>query len=147
MKIIPAGKFESALVRLVDEVLNPNRNMTGHEYYMDLNRVVDRSYVEGVGTFIALANDTLVPFELDWSDLDNSKGNERIELGVHKTERPDRSNEEDNTLHEKLSELAEQICDRQILSIKSLEYVTSLDLATYLMPTVRHGTSIDTRSL
>jgi hypothetical protein len=70
MKIISAGKFESALVRLVDEVVMPDRNVNPNPYYMDLNRIVDRSFVDGVGTFIALAQETIFPAELDWGDLE-----------------------------------------------------------------------------
>jgi hypothetical protein len=131
MKIIPAGKFESALVRLVDEVVQPGRNTIGHLYYMDLNRSVDRSFVDGVGTFVALSEETVVPRNLDWVDLNQVTDDQRIELGVHRAARRHRNDEEDNRRYDELRALNEQICKSHILSRKSLEYITSLDLATY----------------
>lgn len=131
MKIIPAGKFESALVRLVDEVLNPSRNVTDHRYYMDLNRLVDRGFFEGIGTFIALSQETVVPWELDWLDLDQLPGGQRIELGVHRARRRDWGSEEDRKRYDVLKELNDQICKNQVLSRKSLDYIASLDLSTY----------------
>lgn len=131
MKIIPAGKFESALVRLVDDVLMPSRNTTGHDYYMDLNRKVDRSFVDGIGTFIALTEETVVPWELDWADPSQADDNKRIELGVRRSARRDRDDKEDTRQYHELNALNEQICKSDILSRRSLEYITSLDLTTY----------------
>jgi hypothetical protein len=131
MKIIPAGKFESALARLVDEVVQPRRNTTGNSYYMDLNRLVDRSFVDGVGTFVALTEETVVPWELDWVNLNQVADERRIELGVHRSARRDRNDEEDNRRYDELRALNEQICKSHILSRRSLEYITSLDLAPY----------------
>lgn len=131
MKIIPAGKYESALVRLVDEIVMPDRNVTGHSYYMDLNRAVDRKLVDGVGTFVALAEETIVPWELDWHDPKERTGSERIELGVSRSLRPDRDDEEDHRRYQELDELNKSICASGVLSAQSLEYITSLDLSGY----------------
>jgi hypothetical protein len=129
MKITPAGKFESALVRLVDEAVMPDKNATGNRYYMDLNRLVDRSFVDGVSTFVALAEETIIPSQLDWLDLNQLPDNKRIELAVHRVATRNRKDEE--RLHDEVEALKEQICKRRILSRRSLEYITSLDLSTY----------------
>src|SRR4051794_13900230 len=111
MKIIPAGKFESAIVRLVDEIALPERNLSGHPYYMDLNRAVDRSFSDGVGTFVAVAGETIVPWELDWNEV-----GERIQLGLHRSPRPDRDDEADRHRYDSLRSLNEQICKTPVLS-------------------------------
>lgn len=126
MKIIPAGKFESALVRLVDELIIPTRNVTGHQYYMDLNRIVDRAFSDGVGTFVALAGETIISSELDWKEP-----GDQIQLGVHRSRTWDRGSEEDMRHYAGLKSLKEQICNDGVLSKKSLEYITSLDLHSY----------------
>lgn len=66
MDIIFGGKFESALIRSVDEVIQPPRNASTHEYYAGLNRFTPRPYFERCGTFIALATRILVPV-VDWN--------------------------------------------------------------------------------
>jgi hypothetical protein len=127
MKIIPAGKYESALVRLADEIANPNRNTTGHQYYMDLNRLVGRDFIDGVGTFIALSEQTIVPWELDWSEK-----NEGIPVGlnIQRSLSPNRD-EEYNRHYDELEKLIKQISSSNILSSSSFEYITSLDLHGY----------------
>src|SRR6476619_4738638 len=91
MKIIPVGKFESALVRLVDQVVSPSRNTTPHSYYLDLNRQVDRTFTDGVGSFVALAAETVVPWELDWGP--GELGNGPLQIGVGRTARPYRESD------------------------------------------------------
>lgn len=145
MKIIPAGKYESALVRLVDEMANPRRNATGHPYYLDLNRSVDRTFNDGVGTFVALAEETVVPWQLDWSE---QGGEERVDLGVRRSSRQDQDDEDHHHKYDELLKLNKQICDRGILSRNSLEYITSLDLTTYPKDVIEgwHDNLADNRS-
>ena len=131
MKIIPVEKYESALVRLVDEAIQPSRNIKGSRYYMDLNRVVNRSFVDGIGTFIALAEETVVPWQLDWGDRSQGPDEARIKLGVHKSAAPDPNGEESRRQYDDLKALNEEIRGSDILSPQSLEYVTTLDLTTY----------------
>lgn len=59
MKVVLAGKFEAALIRSIDEVIQPQRNVSTHEYYVSLNRMVAKNYFDRCGTFIALS-DTIV---------------------------------------------------------------------------------------
>src|SRR5262245_55314666 len=118
MKIVPAGKYESALVRLVDELVTPHRNVTGHRYYMDLNRAVDRKFIDGVGTFVALAEETIVPWELDWAPQPNRS--RPLELGVSRSVRPDRDEEYDRR-YDELEQLIESVCEDNVLSAGSRE--------------------------
>jgi hypothetical protein len=138
MKIVPAGKYESALVHLVDELVSPDRNKTGHLYYMDLNRSVDRAFIDGVGTFAALSDNTVVPWELDWSDLNKRSGEERIEIGVQKSPRADRDDAESNNRYDQLKALGEQICEKSVLSERTVQYITNLDLTGYPDEVVKH---------
>jgi hypothetical protein len=66
MDVILAGKFESALVRSIDSILQPGRNISTNSYYIGLNRYVRKEYFERAGTFIALADNVFVP-EVDWN--------------------------------------------------------------------------------
>ncbi len=66
MKIVLGGKFESSLIRNIDSVIQPDRNVSTHSYYVGLNRYVAKSYFERAATFVALADSTLVP-EVDWN--------------------------------------------------------------------------------
>src|SRR5690349_25067271 len=67
MKIILAGKFENALIRASDEVLFPQRNTSTNSYYSSLNRYVSSEQFERSGTFVAIADDVLIPM-VDWQD-------------------------------------------------------------------------------
>jgi hypothetical protein len=67
MKIILAGKFENALIRASDEVLSPHRNTSTNSYYSSLNRYVGSEQFERSGTFVAIADDVLIPMA-DWQD-------------------------------------------------------------------------------
>jgi hypothetical protein len=66
MKSIFAGKLETALIRSVDEVLQPNRNVSTNEYYASLNRFVRKSYWDRCATFIAISDNILIP-TVDWN--------------------------------------------------------------------------------
>lgn len=66
MKIVLGGYLETALVHYCDEIKQPDRNTTSHSYYVCLNRRVHKSYFDRAGTFISLAETTIVP-SIDWS--------------------------------------------------------------------------------
>ncbi|MBR0681599.1 hypothetical protein GXW74_13970 [Roseomonas eburnea] len=65
MRIILGGRFETALVRSFDAAVYPQRNGTTHRYYVCLNRKLPKAYFDRTATFVALANETLVP-SIDW---------------------------------------------------------------------------------
>jgi hypothetical protein len=66
MKIILGGYFETALVRYTDEIIRPDRNRTTHPYYICLNRKVPKAYFDRSATFVALAEEVIVP-SIDWA--------------------------------------------------------------------------------
>lgn len=66
MKIVLGGYLETAVVRNVDEVIRPDRNKTGNPYYICLNRKVQRAYFDRSATFIALAQEVIIP-QIDWA--------------------------------------------------------------------------------
>jgi hypothetical protein len=65
MKVILGGYFETALVRYADAISNPDRNRTWHPYYVCLNRDVPKAYFDRAATFVALAEEVIVP-SIDW---------------------------------------------------------------------------------
>jgi hypothetical protein len=118
MQIILSGKYESALVRMIDADLSPNRNTTGHEYYADLNRNTDKHFVDGAGTFVSITNETYVPWELDWNyPYPNS-----YELDIRRTARPE-DREDRNSHYKQVDSLIDGIIKRRILSTISRHYI------------------------
>src|SRR5216683_6649501 len=97
MQVIFAGKFESALIRNVDAMLQPQRNASMHPYYAALNRFVSSNYFHRCGTFLAVADDTLVPM-VDWNYPIDKRYRGVLadaELGVESTEAGGREWDED----------------------------------------------------
>jgi hypothetical protein len=127
MKVIFAGKFESALIRSIDDVLQPARNAATHGYYAGLNRMVTRNYFERCGTFIALAKKTLVP-NVDWNfPYDQKYRGEltNVDLGVEIAE--PRAKEWD----EKIVRYVEDILKQPVLSEASRRYIANLTFLHY----------------
>jgi hypothetical protein len=127
MRITFAGKFESALIRSVDEIVVPNRNASTHEYYAALNRKVTSNYFDRCGTFIALAGKTLVP-TADWNyPYDKKYRGELsdVELGIEHTEIG--GNEWDGTR----VKFVERLLKQRALSSSSHNYISSLVLNHY----------------
>ena len=71
MFILLGGKFESAMIRAVDQHNRPDRNTSTHPYYVGLNRKSPRSYFDRAATLMTLANETVVA-GADWSDQPDS---------------------------------------------------------------------------
>jgi hypothetical protein len=125
MKIVLGGNFESALVRLHDEEVSPNRNKTPHSYYLDLNRNTDRIYRDGAATFAALAESVSIPWELDWNESNIAK-----ECGIAKTPRM-KEDLDWQVQYEIISKLIDGIMKDHVLSYRSLLEITSLDFRGY----------------
>ncbi len=66
MKVVLAGKFECSVVRSIDAIIDPRRNVATSGYYLGLNRYVSKNYFDRSATFLALADATLVP-NVDWN--------------------------------------------------------------------------------
>jgi hypothetical protein len=126
MQIVLGGKFESALVRAIDEEILPQRNRTRHDYYLGLNRHTDPSFLHRVGTFIVLAERTLVP-QVDWNyPIDFPKYAKHIsdrDLGVRSTDSGGREWHNDTQLFVSL------LLQRRAFSHDSLAYMGELRTA------------------
>jgi hypothetical protein len=66
MEIVLGGYFETALVRFTDAIVRPERNRTGHPYYLCLNRTIPKAFFDRAATFMALADEVIVP-SIDWA--------------------------------------------------------------------------------
>ncbi|WP_374573237.1 hypothetical protein [Phenylobacterium sp.] len=66
MKAILGGYFETALVHYCDAVIRPDRNATTHPYYVCLNRKTPKAYFDRAATFLAVADEVIVP-SIDWA--------------------------------------------------------------------------------
>ena len=128
MKIVLAGHFESAFVRMHDEEASPSRNTTGHGYYMDLNRNTDKVYRDGASTFIALAEGVMVPWELDWGG--SSAGELAAKCGVTKTADA-KQDQEWRLQYDVIREFIASVIEKKALSAKSLSHMTELNLSGY----------------
>jgi hypothetical protein len=127
MKIIFAGKFEIALIRRVDEVVQPDRNASTHEYYAALNRKVTNNYFDRCGTFLVLAEETLVPV-VDWNYPYGKQYRgalSDVELGIEKTEAGGGEWDKETTA------FVERILKERVLSANSLAYISVLNLTHY----------------
>jgi hypothetical protein len=65
MKAVLGGYFETAVVRHIDDILQPERNTTSHPYYMCINGKVAKSYFDRAATFSVLSDELIVP-SIDW---------------------------------------------------------------------------------
>jgi hypothetical protein len=126
MKIVLTGHFESAFVRMHDEETHPDRNTTGLSYYMDLNRNTDRIYRDGASTFIALAERTTVPWELDWG----GPGDLASKCGITRSADP-KQDLEWQQQYDVVQEFIADVIRKDALSAKSLSHITGLDLSGY----------------
>jgi hypothetical protein len=120
MKIVFAGQFEIALVRSVDEIMHPQRNASTHEYYAGLNRKVSKSYFDRCGTFIAIADEVLVP-QVDWSHRSVND----YELGIDSTDAGGSEWDKDTGAFVKF------ILKKKVLSPSSLSFISTLSIAHY----------------
>ena len=125
MKIVLTGHFESAFVRMHDEEASPDRNTTGHGYYMDLNRRTDKVYRDGASTFIALAEGVAVPWELDWDGRDLA-GKYGIAKTTYAKEDPELQQQ-----HDAIEEFIVDVIKKEALSARSVSHITGLDLSGY----------------
>lgn len=122
MKIVFAGKFESALIRSVDEVLIPDRNSRASGYYAGLNRHVSSNYFDRCSTFIAIADRVLVP-SVDWNYPIDKKYHgalSDVDLGVESTKAG--GGEWDNDT----KAFVELALKRKALSPSSRNYISNL---------------------
>ena len=127
MKIVFAGKFECALVRGIDGIIQPRRNETTHEYYVGLNRQVSKQYSDRCGTFIAIANEVLVP-QIDWNypiDKKYRGSLTGLDLGIESTESGGREWDQ-NT-----QKLVKHLIGNRALSSHSYSYISKLSLSNY----------------
>jgi hypothetical protein len=127
MKVIFGGKFENALVRTIDEVLTPNRNASMHQYYMGLNRRVPKSYSDRCGTFIALAEEVLVP-QIDWNFPIHTRYHGELEglnLGIRSTDAGGREWDEDTRAFVKF------LMRSDVLSAQSKAHISILQTSHY----------------
>jgi hypothetical protein len=62
MRVVLGGQFENALLRelSVDAEL-PSGPATSHPYYMGIYRPISRPLFERSGTFLSIANATVIP--------------------------------------------------------------------------------------
>jgi hypothetical protein len=125
MKIVLGGKFESAFVRMSDEVSDPRRNTTPHRYYVDLNRNTEKAFRDGAATFVALARATNIPSELDWGESEIAA---RCGTTRNSNERTDLQREKRNDEIDKLLRIA---LTPDVLTPLSRHYVTTLDPKGY----------------
>jgi hypothetical protein len=127
MKIILAGKFETALIRGVDEVVQPPRNVSGNEYYVGLNRKVADNYFDRSGTFIALADMVLVP-TVDWNyPYGNQYRGElaSVDLGI------ERMDSAGNEWDRDVIKVVESLLKQRVLSPSSHAYISNLTFSHY----------------
>jgi hypothetical protein len=127
MDIILAGKFETAMVRGIDEVLHPSRNASGNTYYVGLNRKVDHSYFERCGTFISIADSIKVP-GIDWNFAYSAEQQgplRDLDLGIKNTPAGGREWNDDTRAFVKV------ILSTPALSKDSLNYISALKFSHY----------------
>jgi len=128
VKLILAGKYESAIVRAVDADYQPMRNNTSHPYYVDLNRITDKRFFDGAGTFMSIANETYVPLWLDWNFPYEASATLASGLSLKRTP-SDR--DENEIVYREIDKIAKQVISKRVLSRKSLAYIRTLDLSSY----------------
>jgi hypothetical protein len=130
MKVIFAGKFESALIRSIDAELLPSRNQARSGYYSSLNRHVPKSYFDRCGTFIAIAESVPVP-SVDWGypNKENRGHLSGAELGIEATEAGGGEWDDDTEA------FVELILKKRVLSASSKNYISNL--------TVTHLSKVD----
>ncbi|OBQ67806.1 hypothetical protein [Mesorhizobium erdmanii] len=125
MRVILGGKFESALIRALDEVNLPHQNRNPHTYYLGLNRKSDPIYFERSATFLAIADQTLMP-AADWSGAADHERLSARALGL-KTQ-VSVYKEWDKEAKE-ASDYASLLLDKRILTNNTIRYISYLDLS------------------
>jgi hypothetical protein len=127
MKIILAGKFETALIRSVDEVVQPPRNVSTNDYYVGLNRKVTSNYFDRCGTFVALAKATLIP-TVDWNYPYGKQYRgelEHVDLGIEHAESKNNEWDKDTVT------FVEALLQQRALSASSRAYISNLTFTHY----------------
>lgn len=127
MKIILGGYFETAFVRSVDEIIRPNMNHSTNPYYMCLNRNVPKGCFHRAGTFIAIADELILP-SIDWAMP--PRGDGPPELHVDRfgaTFSKFGGNEWDNDS----KALARIIVANRFLSQESWAHISRIDLSNF----------------
>jgi|CXWL01.1.fsa_nt_gi hypothetical protein len=123
MRVIVGGKFESALIHELDGINRPERNATTHPYYLGLNRKNDRSFFERLATFLAIAEQLIVPVA-DWSDgpkIPDGVSGESLGLKSQSGQH--------NEWDEKSKSFVKSLLENGVLSDDSYRYITELDLS------------------
>ena len=127
MKIVLAGKFEAALVRDIDAIINPRFNASTHPYYTALNRWVPKTYSDRSGTFIALSDETIVP-QADWGyggKKEHRAELKEVDLGVDRTEAGGQEWDNDTRTFVNL------LLDQKALSPDLYAHISTLSLSEY----------------
>ena len=128
MKLILAGKYESAIVRAVDSEYQPIRNTISHVYYADLNRVTEKRFFDGTCTFMAIGDETYVPWWLDWNFPYPSSTMLAGELSLKRTPR---DRDENDFVYAEVEKLAKEITKNKVLSRRSIRYIRTFDFTGY----------------
>ena len=108
-------------------VVSPPRNVSTNEYYAGLNRKVTSNYFDRCGTFIALAEATLVP-SVDWNyPYGNQYRGElaSIDLGIERT------NSARNEWDKDIVKFVEFLLKQRALSSSSRAYISNLTFSHY----------------
>jgi len=122
MKAILGGKFESALIRAMDEANRPHFNRITHPYYLGLNRRSDSSFFDRGATFVAIADEIIVP-QADWSpSAEGPNGVDGKSLGVRYGEGTFKEWDEN------ARSFASVLLGARALSSGSLNYISEMDL-------------------
>lgn len=127
MNIVLGGKFETAVVRSINSIIQPNRNVSTNRYYMGLNRYVPNEYFDRASTFVALASNTVVP-EIDWNFPYGKQYHgslAEVELGIRRDESQFHERDEDTRIFVRI------IRQNKVLSVSSVEYISTLILKEY----------------
>lgn len=125
MKVSLLGHYESAFVHLHDETYKNDRNTSMHPYYMDLNRRVDKLYIDSMATFVSLSESIHVSPQLDWNgeSIEEKFGIVRRKL--------ERDNDIDDGIHKICNFLTSIIFEEKILTRKSIEHIKNIDIKNY----------------
>ncbi|HLY81027.1 MAG TPA: hypothetical protein VKQ70_16730, partial [Caulobacteraceae bacterium] len=121
------GYLETALVRFTDEIVRPDRNRAPHEYYMCLNRKVDKGYVDRSAAFVSLASTVIVP-SIDWA-MASPNGEfpdlraDRLGVEINGEQAYGGREWDDDT-----QAFVDLILDNRGLSIESLRHASQVDL-------------------
>jgi hypothetical protein len=127
MNIVLGGKFESALIRGIDEVIQPSRNVSHNGYYLGLNRKVSKNYADRCGTFVTIS-ELLMP-SVDWNYAIGKQyrsGLQDVDLGIEGTDACGGEWDEDTRAFVSLV-----VKSRKVISSASRAHISQLSLSHY----------------